>query len=532
MPITTQLLKQILTQKASSKEDLRKIKRKFSREHKIPLIKNSDLLAEYWRQVNRGSIKRDYFLEDLLQLKSTRTLSGVSPVAIFTKPYPCPGKCIYCPTKSNVPKSYLPNEPAVMRAELNQYDPILQIKNRLQQYKNIGHPTDKIDLIIKGGTWSAYPVSYRKYFIKQCYAACNNKLQPAQEHTSLFKIQKINETAQHRLIGINIETRPDLINEEEIKRLRNFGVTRVELGVQTLDDKILKLVRRGHGVKDTIRATRLLKEAGFKVGYHMMPGLPGSNPQKDVEMFKQLFTDPRFQPDMLKIYPCVITKNTQLYTWYKQGKYTPYNDRELIELLIEIKKILPPYVRVDRIGRDIPAPDIMAGSKISNIRQVVQKRMKEQELSCQCIRCREIREHSKKIISPTLKKITYPASGGREYFLSFVSTVPSSRGKVLTRNLLALLRLRFTTDNKAIIRELHTYGVSIKIGITPRRGTTFKKGVQHRGLGKKLLEAAENIVNKKGVNKIAVISGVGVREYYRKLGYKLEGTYMVKKLGD
>ena len=264
----------------------------------------------------------------------------------------------------------------------------------------------------------------------------------------------------------------------------------------------------------------------------MMPGLPGSNPQKDVEMFKQLFTDPRFQPDMLKIYPCVITKNTQLYTWYKQGKYTPYNDWELIELLIEIKKILPPYVRVDRIGRDIPAPDIMAGSKISNIRQVVQKRMKEQELSCQCIRCREIREHSKKIISPTLKKITYPASVGREYFLSFVSTAPSSRGKVLTRNLLALLRLRFTTDNKAIIRELHTYGVSIKIGITPRRGATFKKGVQHRGLGKKLLEAAENIVNKKGFNKIAVISGVGAREYYRKLGYKLEGTYMVKKLGD
>ncbi|MBU0708976.1 tRNA uridine(34) 5-carboxymethylaminomethyl modification radical SAM/GNAT enzyme Elp3 [Patescibacteria group bacterium] len=522
------LLKEASKTSPKSRQALETLKHKFARKHGTNLPRNSSLLKVYRKLVLLRKLPVNKRIETLLQLKTTRTLSGVTPVAIFTKPYFCPGECIYCPTAPEVPKSYLPDEPAVMRAELNNYDPKAQILSRLKQYQNIGHSTEKIDLIIKGGTWSAYPPNYQRSFITNCYQACNASPQQIIgiipktgmiPIISLAKAQKINETAKHRIIGINIETRPDLINGEEIQRLRNFGVTRVEIGVQSIYDDVLELIDRGHTVSDTVKATKLLKDAGFKVGYHMMPGLPGSSAKRDLEMFRIIFSDPRFQPDMLKIYPCIITSNTKLAEWYKQGKYKPYTNTELINLLVEIKRGLPTYVRVDRLGRDIPAPNIVAGCKKSNIRQIVQEEMRRRGLQCKCIRCQEIRDQEIQRQDINLNIEKYDASEGTEFFI-YISAI--SMAKPL-RKLLALLRLRFTSDNRAIIRELHTYGESIPL---KQKG----ESAQHKGLGKRLMKEAERICIKEGFKKLFVISGIGAREYYRKLGYKLEGTYMVKLL--
>ncbi|MBU1110539.1 tRNA uridine(34) 5-carboxymethylaminomethyl modification radical SAM/GNAT enzyme Elp3 [Patescibacteria group bacterium] len=541
-------LKEILTrlfeQKPQDKIALEEIKRKFARAHQCSMPRNSDILSALRQemtsfQTNTEVTEQAKNLMELLKIRKVRTLSGVTPVAIFTKPYPCPGNCIYCPDVKQVPKSYLPDEPAVMRAEDNNYNPQLQISSRLRQYHNIGHPTDKIDLIIKGGTWSAYSHAYQEKFIKECFKVCNRRhfsndgtitinISDTAE-LGLAEVQKINETAKHRIISINIETRPDLISEKEIDRLRRLGVTKVEIGVQTLDDRILKLCCRGHTVDDTVLATKLLKDAGFKVGYHIMPNLPGSTPQKDLQVFKMLFSDPRFQPDMLKIYPCLVTPHTELANWVKKGQYESYADNELVELLVEVKKLIPGYVRIDRLGRDIPIKNIIAGFKKSNLRQIIQERMHEESKHCQCIRCQEVRDTKFEPKDLCLKRKEYSASGGKEVFLWYQSEIgfnpktgfnPKSNpiGK-----LYALLRLRFTSRGEAIIRELHTYGISTPVS---QKNSDL---TQHQGLGKKLILEAEKICRDNNLIKLKIISGVGVRNYYRNLGYKLRGTYMYKE---
>jgi len=466
----------------------------------------------------------------MIKKRPVRSLSGVAVVSVLTKPYPCPGRCLYCPTEKRIPKSYLSGEPAVERAKKLKYDPYLQVKKRIEVLQKNGHPTDKIELIIIGASWTAYPKNYQNWFIKRCFDGANetqNSKLKLKKSKNLKEAQRKNEKAKNRVISISIETRPDLITPEEIKRMRELGITKIELGIQCLDDRILAKNKRGHTVKEIIKVTKLLKDAGFKICYHFMPGLFGSSPKKDLIMFKNLFTDSHFQPDYLKIYPCVVTRGSKLYTLWRQGKYKPYSDKTLIKLLIEMKKIVPPYVRIIRVFRDIPSPKILGGTKISNLREIVQKEMAKMGLKCQCIRCREIKSQISNPKSQKLIKRIYNASGGKEIFLSI-------EDKKLDK-ILAFLRLRLPkiTNNNlyqylpilkdaAIIRELHTYGPLVRIG------QKEKSASQHKNLGKFLVKEAEKIAQKKGYKKIAVISGIGVRPYWRKLGYKLKDTYMVK----
>ena len=454
-----------------------------------------------------------------MRTRPVRSLSGVVNVSVLTKPYDCPGQCIYCPKETNIPKSYLSGEPAVERAKKLNYDPYLQMQKRLEALESSGHPTDKIDLRLIGGTWSYYDAEYKKWFVKKCFEACNGK-----EDSTLEKAQRRNEKAKHRIVGMSFETRPDFINLKEIKEMRFLGATKIELGVQSIYDDILTFNKRGHGIKETIEATKLLRNAGFKVAYQIMLNLPKSNPKKDVEMFRELFSNENFKPDYLKIYPCALVKEAPLYDIYLKKEYKPYTKDTLIKTIKEIKKHIPEYVRIERIIRDIPSPLIVeGGSKVSNLRQIIDASIKKEGWSCKCIRCREIKNADSKE-KVYLFRIDYNASGGKEIFLSFEDKE--------RKNLYSLLRLRIPSSNKeilpnlknsALIREVHVYGQA-----TPISGN--KSSTQHKGLGMLMVKEAEKIANKEfKFKKIAIISGVGVRDYYRKkLGYRLQKNYMIK----
>ncbi|MDD4874514.1 MAG: tRNA uridine(34) 5-carboxymethylaminomethyl modification radical SAM/GNAT enzyme Elp3 [Dehalococcoidales bacterium] len=455
--------------------------------------------------------------------KISRTISGVTPVAVMTSPQGCPGKCIYCPTYVDTPQSYTPESPAVLRAKHCDYDPVKQVELRLNILSDMGHPIDKIEMIIMGGTFLSYPLDYQYQFIKGCYDALNGV-----ESESLIEAQKINETGRHRCVGLCIETRPDWCREEDINRMISFGATRVELGVQMLDDEIYKLVKREHLVEDVIRTTRSLKERGFKVHYHWMPGLPGSTPERDLEMSKLMFEDENFKPDGLKLYPTMVVEGTKLHEWYKEGIYQPYDKGTMINLMAEIKAVVPKYVRISRVLRDIPAKFIVAGLRDS-LRELLKQKMGHKGINCKCIRCREYGHRLKEnlpIGEPHLNRMDYRASGGQEIFLSFEDEF---------NTLFGLLRLRIqrsnisglilnSDNNIALIRELHIYGPEVLLG------EKDIEAVQHKGLGKSLLAEAEKIAKEEfEVKQIAILSGVGAREYYRMEGYGFESGYMVKK---
>ncbi|MBM2824379.1 MAG: histone acetyltransferase, family [Dehalococcoidales bacterium] len=456
--------------------------------------------------------------------KLTRTISGVTPVAVMTGPMKCPGECVYCPTYPVTPQSYTPESPAVLRARKCDYDVREQIKFRLKVFAEMGHPTDKVELIIMGGTFLAGPKDYQYQFIKDGYDALNGEAS-----ATLEEARRRNETTGHRCVGLCIETRPDWCGEEQIDRMLEFGTTRVELGVQTLDDEIYRLVKRGHTVADVVRATRLLKEHGFKVHYHWMPGLPGATPERDLELFRQLFADSRFRPDGLKLYPTMVVAGTELERWYRDGSYQPYSGDVMTELVVNIKSIVPRYVRISRVLRDIPAKYIVGGLKDS-LRGIVKQRMSEMGVECQCIRCRECghrRQEGGEIGEPRLLRMDYDASGGKEIFLSFEDE---------RATLFALLRLRIQDKpvaglvpgvggNMALIRELHVYGSEV-----PLRQQE-PTAAQHKGLGKALLTEAERIARAEfGAASIVVLSGTGAKEYYRELGYRSQADYMVKNL--
>lgn len=526
-------------------------KKKFCKKNSVSQPTNADLREVYEEMIKMKLVERSPEFEKTMLSRAIRTQSGVAVVAVLTKPYPCPGRCVYCPNEKGMPKSYLSNEPAVMRAIASKFHPYIQVQNRIKTLELNGHITDKIELIVMGGTFSYFPKAYQKWFIAECFRACNEYPKSAARKTkqkaqeALSKEQKRNEKAKRRIIGLTLETRPDYINKEEIINFRNLGCTRVELGVQSIFDDVLKTNKRGHGIRETIEATKLLKNSGFKINYHIMPGLPGSNLKKDYKMFQELFRNPDFQPDMLKIYPMVIVKNSLLHKlWKKQensknkmlhfpataGKcsirknYKPLSDKQFAKLVVKVKnEIIPPYVRISRLVRDVPATSIIAGPKISNLRQIIAKKSK-----CRCIRCRQVKSDYNAQEKIMLDRIDYAASDGQEIFLQFASEDK--------RKLLALLRLFVpennnrdhfvpALENAALIREVHTYGKLAKIN------TRDKKSPQHTGLGKKLIKEAEKIVAKEfKLKKIAVISGVGARNYYRKLGFKLENTYMVKTI--
>lgn len=509
------IIKELIKNKVKTLEDLARTKRKIAKKYKISCPSNITLLKTYHEMVKKKKVRKQASIKFLLRTRPIRSLSGIVNISVLTKSYPCPGKCLYCPKERGIPKSYVSGEPAVERAKRLNYDPYLQAKKRIEMLELEGHPTDKIELRIVGGTWSYYPKIYQKWFVKRCFEACNES-----KSKNLIEAQRLNEKTKHRIIGLSVETRPDFITPSEIKRLRELGVTMVELGVQSIHDDVLKLNLRGHTVKETILATKLLKDAGFKILYQMMPNLPGSNLKKDKETFEELFQNSSFQPDLLKIYPCALLKEAPLYKWWRAGKYKPYTYKQLLNLVKSIKKIIPYYIRIQRITRDIPSKTIVAGpAKISNLRQILFEKMKKEDWQCKCIRCREVGQ----IYNPKEKlylfRKDYRASKGREIFLTFEN---KNRTK-----LYSLLRLRLTSQNKAVIREIHTYGQLQPIG----RGLTSIISPQHRGFGKKLIKEAEKITKKDfGLKKITVISGVGVREYFRQLGYKLKDTYMVKKI--
>lgn len=466
-----------------------------------------------------------------------RSISGIVPLTLFTKGVACPFNCVYCPSEPNMPKSYLSDEPAVMRAIRNKFEPFAQIESRLIMFTLSNHSIDKVEIIIKGGTFSFLPRRYRTYFLKKIFEGCNtDTLQMlksgSKNHMSSLTLEEAqvkNESAPSRIIGINIETRPDYINEKEIKYLRKLGVTHVELGVQTLSNEIYTLIKRGHSVQSVIAATKMLKDSGFKIGYHLMLNLPGSTSETDKEMLKEAFINTQFQPDHLKLYPTTVTKFTKLADWYKAGMYKPYPLNELVDVITAFKKdIVPPWVRIGRLTRDITTTMMDAQLFPPNLRELVQKKMEQQHIHCNCIRCREI-QLEKPTLPLSTRVIAYNSADGKEFFIEKIDEQKKCLGFIRLR----LPSYLFNTKNKivfsslresAMIRELHVYGKAMEIGENDTKAT------QHKGLGEELLSIAEDTVKKEGVKKLAIISGVGVRGYYRKRGYTLSDTYMVKKI--
>jgi len=494
-----------IDQNKITQKELQNLKISYSKKNKLKgILLTSDILAAL-------KIKKP---SKTLITKPHRTESGVTVIAVMTRPEACPGKCIYCPSYKDAPKSYTGFEPAAMRGKLNFYDPRKQIRDRLKQLEDTGHPTNKLEVIVMGGTFPATDIKYQDEFVRGIYQEITGK-----EEKDIFKLQILAMKSKRRMVGLTFETRPDFCNEKEIKRILEYGGTRVEIGVQTVYDDIFKKIKRGHTTKEVIEATRKLKDSGLKVLYHMMIGLPGSNIKRDLEAFKEIFNNQDYCPDMIKIYPCLVTKYTVLEKMYYSGEYKVYDDEKLIKLIADIKEIVPSWVRIMRIQRDIPATKIIAGAKKSNLRELVQKELKIRGTKCNCIRCKEPEGKIIDIDNFEIKNVKYKASGGEEFFIS-----------AETNNyLLGFIRLRFPKEpfikelskKTSIVRELHVYG----------EATEFNdKNIQHRGIGKKLLKIAEDISKEQGFEKIAVISGVGVREYYKKQGYKLIGTYMIKEL--
>ncbi len=474
----------------------------------------SQLLDAYLQLVEEGAFPADSKLRRRLRGRPVRTISGVAPVAVLTKPYPCPGHCIFCPEQAQAPKSYLDGEPGVLRAIQNHYDPFEQTHVRIQSLHALGHSTDKIELLILGGTWSFYPQSYREWFLRRCFDALNER-----ESATLDEALRRNETAAHRNVGLVIETRPDWITPQEIVALRQQGVTKVQVGAQSFDDRILALNKRGHTVQDVRDAVRRLRLAGFKIVLHWMPNLYGATPESDLADFKRLWDDPALRPDEMKIYPTALLEHTELYDLWEQGKYQPYEEETLIELLIRCKTTIQPYCRVNRLMRDIPSQYIVAGTTKSNLRQIVQQRMQQRGLHCQCIRCRELRgKKSADFEHVQFEDVVYETDVTTEHFMQYLTPEGYLAG---------FLRLSLPHEPRdlaeiplpeireaAMVRELHVYGPAQSLG---RRG----RGGQHRGLGTHLLDRAAALAREAGFGELAVIAAVGTRPYYQARGFTL-----------
>ncbi len=521
-----ELIERAYSEKLSSQQQLQSLKNEISSKYRVSSVTNVELIRIYREMVKEGSLAENPDFLKFLRRRSVRTKSGIANITVLTKSFPCPGKCLFCPTEPGMPKSYLSNEPAMMRAILNKFSSYRQVKNRLFSLKTTGHKTDKIDLVVAGGTFSFYPKRYQNDFTKSIFNALNYPLPPA---TTLLEAQKRNEKADNRCIGLSFETRPDHVNEKEILHLRRLGCTKVEIGVQSLNDRVLEMNRRGHGIAETKLAMQLLRDAAFKINVHMMPNLYGSTPEIDLADMKELFANPAYRPDWMKVYPCIVVPWSQLEQVYRNGKYKSYSDTELIELMIKMTQLWPEYVRVTRIYRDIPSDTVIAGSKLSNLRQFVETEMALRGITSRDIRSREIKEQKVNLSDLSMNIRQFEASGGQEFFISYDQ--PDSD------KLCSLLRLRFSSyslqgkkhfitelEGAALIREVHAYGELVSIDSKERDVS------QHIGLGRRMMKTAEDIALKNGFHKLAVISGIGVREYYRKLGYHQEGTYMVKRL--
>ena len=530
----------------------------------------SELIRGY-RALRPGSAAEQAFVERL-RMKPVRTRSGVAPVTVLTKPFPCPGRCIFCPSDVRMPKSYLSSEPGAQRAAEHQFDPFRQTLARLRSFHHTGHPTDKIELIVLGGTWSSYPEAYQVWFILRCFEAMNrfastigpaardpfahfepevdfrelgervegellgrrNYNQVVSDWTAvhpraadqtrrqtatwadLERAQRANETAAARCVGLSLETRPDRLDRAEALRMRRLGATKVQIGIQSMDDEVLALNRRGHDTARTRRAIRLLRGAGFKIQAHWMPNLYGSTPDKDREDFDRLFRDADCRPDELKVYPCSLIESAELMAYHRRGVWRPYDRDELLDVLVHSLGATPRYCRLTRVIRDIPGTDIVTGNRTTNMRQVAERAAQDRGVACRDIRAREVGGRPVDPARLRLRRTDYEAASGVETFLEFVDTEDRIAG---------FLRLRLPAATgaaevvpvelagRAVIREVHVYGAVVGFG---ERG---KGRSQHVGLGRRLIAEAQRIAREAGFEQMAVISSVGTREYYRRLGF-------------
>lgn len=515
----------LMSKKSVSMKEFEEYRKLVCEKYELSYVPSKAEIFQYVPEEARENIAH------VLRLKPVRTASGIAVIAVMAKPHPCPhGACIYCPggVKKGTAQSYTGKEPASMRALENRYDAYEQVKARIAQLKSIGHRVEKAELIIIGGSFLNLPLDYQRDFFKGCFDALNE-----QTSSSLEEALSLAERARIRNVGFTLETRPDLCDQRNIDMMLSYGITRVELGVQALDDRIYEVINRGHKVKDVVEAFRLAKDSGLKVVAHMMPGLPSSDPEKDLEAFRSLFDDSSFKPDMLKVYPCLVLESTPLYELYRKGLYQPYDESIVIPLLADVKKLVPRWVRIMRVQREIPAQEIVAGVKCSNLRELVLKEAERRGHPCRCIRCREAglkRLKKAEAVEPEairLLKERYEASDGLEVFLSYED--------VNTDTLIGFLRLRIPSPRAhrqevkerrtALVRELHVYGRLVPLG------ERDEESWQHRGYGALLMSEAERIAREDfDCRRILVMSAVGTREYYRRLGYEVIGPYMGKEL--
>jgi elongator complex protein 3 len=492
------------------------------RQHPLPngkLLSKSQLLDGYAQWCEQEEQIPDPQILRWLRVKPTRTISGVAPVTVLTEPFPCPGECIFCPDVEHMPKSYLPDEPGAMRAANHDFDPYTQTAGRIAVMDDLGHNVDKIELLILGGTWSCYPVDYQEWFVRRCLDAMNDIDSP-----TLAQAQKHNESARHRNVGLVVETRPDRITLEEVRHLRSLGATKVQLGVQSLNDTLLARNKRGHTVADTRRAVHLLRMAGFKIVVHWMPNLLGATPESDLKDFSQLWEDigsfPALRPDEIKIYPTSLLENTELYAHWQRGEYQPYDEETLVDLLAKCKALIPPYCRVNRLMRDIPSPNIIEGVKRTNLRQIVQQRMARNGMTCRCIRCREVRGQAVNAETLKLESLRYETDGTHEIFMHHVTADDKLAG-FLRLSLPQEPALLEVLVGCAMIREVHVYGPALELG-DQQAGTA-----QHVGLGTQLIQEAKRTAREEGYQKLAVIAAVGTRPYYRERGFERDDLYMI-----
>ncbi|MEE2672784.1 MAG: tRNA uridine(34) 5-carboxymethylaminomethyl modification radical SAM/GNAT enzyme Elp3 [Myxococcota bacterium] len=534
----------------------------------------ADIIAGYRAFFDEEAlgVSEEAFLASV-QRRPVRTQSGVTPLTLLTKPFPCPGKCVFCPNDVRMPKSYLADEPGAQRASANRFDPYLQCWNRLAAYRAIGHPTDKVEIIVLGGTWSFYPEDYQVWFATRCFEALNDfgagvdarsRIQPSapsfealparvdgREHASnpynrivqgylqeqqggelvpsseragwdrLEAAQSANESAGCRSVGFVVETRPDHVSEEEVLRIRRLGATKVQIGIQSLDDDVLAANRRGHNVEAPRQAVRRLRRAGFKIHAHWMPNLLGATPESDVADFARLFADPAIRPDELKVYPCSLVESAELMHHHARGEWRPYEHGELLDVLARALASVPSYCRVTRVIRDISSDDIVTGNKLTNFRQLAEQEVANRGAVCRDIRAREIRGDDFEVERLALRVTAYDADVSEEHFLEFVT--PEDR-------IVGFLRLSLPREKSfvaelgesAVIREVHVYGASLGLG-----GRADDRA-QHRGLGRRLVEEAARCAGQAGYDQLAVISAIGTRDWYRGLGFESAGLYQVR----
>lgn len=520
-PLLVQLIERLVATRPLTGKKYQLAMREYARQG-LPWLSKSDLINVYEQLCEAGWLDYDADVPIHLQKKPTRSQAGVTVVTVLTKPYPCPGQCIFCPTDVRMPKSYLHDEPGAQRAERHGFDPYAQTLGRITALEQIGHPVEKIELLILGGTWSSYTRDYQEWFVKRCFDAMNGE-----DSETLAEAQRKNAAGERRNVGLVVETRQDHIDADELRWMRHLGVTKVQVGIQSLDERILAINQRGHGVQSTRDAFRLLRLGGFKIHGHWMANLLGATVASDIADYGRIWSDPAIRPDELKLYPCMLVENAELYAYYQRGEYTPYTEEEVLEVLVQTMPQTPRYVRLNRVIRDFPTTNVVEGNKKANLRQIAQQEIKKRGLTLQDIRFREVRRDKVTWDELTLHTETYETDATTEHFLSY-ETADGTR-------LAGFLRLSLPhrdaphplpeLEDHAMIREVHVYGPALNLG------ESSQGEAQHMGVGSRLIYKAKEMARDAGYGRIAVISAVGTREYYAKHhGFAVDGLYMTAGL--